>query len=132
MHERRSVRRQALEQVLSDPWVAQQRAAGAAILVCGMSGRILHADDGIASLAERDGLPTNAFDLISPGHVVEASSWVAQHAGRPLVTRFPWVTPSGDLRWCRFEVRWPAGVIMMAVTLEEDPTRHRLDAERAS
>lgn len=131
MHEPRPVRKRALEQVLSDPWVTEQRDAGGQIMVCGLTGRILHADDGIAALADRPRLPNNAFDMIAPGHAVQASTLVARHLGRPLVTRFPWSGPDGALHWCRFEVRWPKGLVLMAVFPERDPSRHHVHAERA-
>lgn len=119
-----------IEEVLADPWVAARRQAGGQVLVCGRSGRILHADDGIAALAGRSDVPKNAFDMISSGHALEASALVLRHFGKDLVTRFPWSGPGGRPRWCRFEVRWPRGLVLMAVFPEDDPERHHVHAER--
>lgn len=122
--------RAALQEVLNDPWVAERRAAGGQILVCGISGRIMHADDGIPELAGRADVPRNAFDMIAPGHALSASTLVARYTGRDIVSRFPWAGPGGRPRWCRFEVRWPRGFVVMAVFEETDPARHHVHAER--
>lgn len=122
--------RRALQEVLDDPWVAERRAAGGQILVTGISGRIMHADEGVAALAGRTDVPTNAFDMIAPGSALEASAMVAKHLGRHIVSRFPWADTQGRRHWCRFEVRWPKGLIVMAVFPEDDPERQHIHAER--
>ncbi len=118
-----------LEDILGGDWVAQQRDAGGAIMVMGLSGRIHHYDDAIKVLLRRDDLPTNAFDMIAPGHTLQASAMVARHMGRPVRGWFPMVDGNANPIWCRFHVTWPRRLLALAVWTEPDGDKHSVHAE---
>ncbi len=118
-----------LQDVLGSDWVVQQRAEGGAILVMGLSGRIHHADDDVSRLLERDELPSNAFEMIAPGHALQASGMVVKYVGRPVVGWFPMTDGRSRPVWCRFHVQWPRGLLALALWKETDPARCKVHAE---
>lgn len=120
--------------VLSQDWVQDARQRGALIQILSRNARLLHADDGLAERFGASHLKPNGFDMIPAETAGEASGIIARFAATqtPVVVRFPIRGDLKGLQWFRFEVRWPQGLIALAVWPEEDPQHHRISVEPLS
>lgn len=100
------------------------------MLVQSLGGRILRADEPLGQLLGRERIEGKGFDIVDPPVAAEGARMMTDNFGKAVRVWFPFVDPAGTPIWCRFECRWPPGLMVNAIWLEDNPALHRLHAER--
>lgn len=120
-----------VDTVLQQEWVNDARQRGASLQVLSRNGRALYSDTGLADLYGASALKDNGFDMIPAETVAEATGIISRFAANqtPVRVRFPVRGDRSGLGWFRFEVRWPDGLIAMAVWPEDDVDQRRITVE---
>ncbi len=116
-----------VDRLVNSEWAQEARAAGKCVMVVGRSGRLHYVDPTLPKLLGRSSLGDNGFDLVPPELAAEGARMMAENSAPGDYTIwFPLLNAQDDPVWFRWECRWVDGLLLYALSLEEDPAHHHV------